>query len=102
MTLPEALDSNRFGWLNQTETDLKSLVAEVVVAAMDAWESKRRKKNPRRVFRLVDNETHAPSDQQVLSFRNKYSRVYQKYVKPTVTCHHWPENQNKSFPNNLH
>ena len=31
--------------------------------------SGKRPKNPRRVFRQVDGETHAPSDQQVLGLR---------------------------------
>ena len=65
-------------------------MAKAVVAVMDAWEVK---KNLRRVFRLVDSEIRIPSDQQIFSLRNKYSRVYQRYAKPTVTCHHWSENQ---------
>jgi len=50
--------------------------------------SRRRQKNLKRVFKLVNGEMHAPSDQQVLGLRNKYSRVYQRYVKATIACHH--------------
>jgi len=35
------LGSNRFGSTKSTETDLKSLVAKAVAAAMDAWEVKK-------------------------------------------------------------
>jgi len=44
-------------------------VAEAVVAAMDARGDRKKAKNPKRVFRHVDGETHAPSDQQVLGLR---------------------------------
>jgi len=45
-------------WLAvSTEVNLKSLVAKVVAAALDTW------KRPRRICRLVNGETHTPSDQ---------------------------------------
>jgi len=47
--------------------------------------SRKRKRNLKRVFELVDGEIHTLSDQQVLGLRNEYSRVYQRYVKPTIT-----------------
>jgi len=73
--------------MRDTELDLKSLVAKAVAAAIDAREIGKNAEEPE-----VDGETHAPSDQQVLGLRNKYSRVYQRYVDPTVTCYHGAEN----------
>ena len=70
-----------------TELNLKSLVAEAV-AAVDARETGKKAEEPKRVFRQVNGEIHALSDQQVLGLRNKYSRVYQRYVDPTITCYH--------------
>ena len=52
----------------------------------------KRLKNPRRVFGQIDGETHSLSDQQVFGLRNKYSRVYQRYVDSTITCYHRAEN----------
>ena len=82
-SVPMDIDQNKHRSETQltesTELNLKSLVAEAVAAVMDAREIGKMK-NPRRVFRQVNRETHALSDQQVLGLRNKYSRVYQRYV----------------------
>jgi len=57
-------------------------VAEAVVAAMDAREVKKKEEEPKEVLRLVDGEIHTPSDQQVLSLRNKYSRSTKDMLNP--------------------
>jgi len=59
--------STGFGQSNLTETDLKSLVANSSSGSNWMHErSRRRQRNLRRVFRLVNSEIHALSDQQVL------------------------------------
>jgi len=68
---------------------------------MDTQESRRRQRNLGGFLALVEHEIHALSDQQVLSLRNKYSRVYQDMLNPPslspVICE-----LNKSCLNNLH
>jgi len=69
--------------VNLTETDLKSLVAKS--SSGQQWmheRSRRRQRNLRRVFRLVNSEIHALSDQQVLGLRNMYSRSTNDMLNP--------------------
>jgi len=70
-----------------TKVDLKNLVSEAVVAALDTWEAVQW-----RIFMEVNGEIHALSDQQVLGTRRKYSRVNKRYVNPAVTCYDETEN----------
>jgi len=42
-----------------------------------------------KIFKPVNSETHTPFNQQVISSRNKYSRVNKRYVNPSITCYVW-------------
>ena len=74
MTLPKTL-KQQIQSTESTEVNLKSLVAKVIVAALDAQEVTQKVERPKEDFSLVNSEIHTPSDQQVLGTRSKYSRI---------------------------
>ena len=78
------------------KTNIKTLLANAVVAEMDARDVA---KNPKKAdmaeqakqsgnaegdFRLVNSDTHTPFDSLVFSIRNQYHSVYEICVDPTV------------------